>query len=147
MKATLRKAVPVVLTAILLIGLSGCGEEHRSDHDKPIRLSHIYGSAFGGAFLGVIVGDKDGKEGEYAAIGAGIFGVGALLSEIDRVNKDDDDDDDDEDEEEVVFQIRNDNGSETAVMLKKKGSTYIGPKGEHYDRLPAAEQLKQIYGS
>ncbi len=146
MKATLKKAVPVVLIAILLAGLSGCNEEHHSDNGKPIRLSRIYGSAFGGAFLGVIVGDKDGKEGEYAAIGAGIFGVGALLSEIDRVNKDDDDDDD-EDEEEVVFQIRNDNGSETAVVLKKKGSTFIGPAGEHYDRLPAAEQLKRTYGS
>ena len=148
MNATLRKAVPVVLIAMLLIGLSGCGEEHRSDHGKPIRLSHIYGSAFCGAFVGVIAGDKDGKEGEYAAIGAGIFGVGALLSEIDRVNKaDDDDDDDDEDEEEVVFQIRNDNGSETVVVLRKKGSTYVGPEGERYDRLPAAEHLRQKYGS
>lgn len=107
--------------------------------------SSIYGAAFGGAVLGVIVGDKDGKEGEYAAIGAGILGIGAWLSEVDRVNKDHDEDD--EDEEEVVFQIHNDSGSETAIVLKKRGSTYIGPEGEHYDRLPAMEHLRQKYGS
>jgi hypothetical protein len=147
MKATLQEVVPVVLIAMLLAGLSGCGENHRRDHGKPIRLSTIYGAAFGGAFLGVIVGDKDGKEGEYAAIGAGICGVGALLSEIDRVNKEAEDDDDDDDDEEVVFQIRNDNGSQTPVVLKKHGGTYIGPEGERYSRLPAAALLKQRYGS
>ncbi len=146
MKTTSKKAVPVVLIAILLVGLSGCNEGHHKGNGKPIRLSHIYGAAFGGAFVGVIAGDKDGKEGEYAAIGAGIFGVGALLSEIDRVNKHDDDDDD-EDEEEVVFNIRNDNGSETGVVLKKRGGAYIGPEGERYSRLPAAEKLTQRYGS
>ena len=69
MKATLKKTVPVVLIAILLAGLSGCNEEHHSDNGKPIRLHHIYGSAFCGALVGVIAGDKDGKEGEYAARG------------------------------------------------------------------------------
>ncbi|MHC4166353.1 MAG: hypothetical protein ACYSWQ_05300 [Planctomycetota bacterium] len=151
MKATSRKAVSVVVTIILIAGLSGCGEEHRSDHGKPIRLSPIYSSAIFGAIIGGIVGYQSDEPGEGAGVGAALFGVGALLSEIDRVNKEaeheHDDDDAGHDEEEVVFQIRNDDGSETAVVLKKRGSTYIGPEGERYDRLPAAEQLKKIYGS
>jgi len=32
------------------------------------------------------------------------------------------------------------------VTLKKKGDSYIGPKGERYDELPTEEQLKPIYG-
>jgi hypothetical protein len=47
----------------------------------------------------------------------------------------------------VVIQIRNNNGSETQVVLKRKSGTYSGPGGEHYDRLPTEEQLKPIYGS
>ena len=149
MKTTLRKAVSVVLTATLLAALSGCCEEHRSDHGKPIRLSPIYSSAIFGAIIGGIVGYQSEEPGEGAGVGAALFGVGALLGEIDHMNREAEceDDDDGEDEEEVVFQIRNDNGSETAVVLKKKGSTYIGPEGEHYDRLPTEKQLKPTYGS
>jgi len=149
MKTTLRKAVSVVLTATLLAALSGCCEEHRSDHGKPIRLSPIYSSAIFGAIIGGIVGYQSEEPGEGAGVGAVLFGVGALLGEIDRANEDEDDDEcpEEHEEEEVVFQIRNDNGSETAVVLKKKGSTYIGPEGEHYDRLPTEKQLKPIYGS
>ncbi len=147
MEATLRKAVSVVLIVILLAALSGCNEEHRSDNGKPIRLSHIYQSAIGGAIIGGIVGHQSDEGAEGAAVGAAIFGVGALLGEIDRVNKDAEDDDYGEEEEEVVFQIRNDNGSETPVVFKKKGSAYVGPEGEHYNRLPTEEQLRPIYGS
>ncbi len=149
METTLRKAVSVVLTVILLAAFGGCCEEHRSDHGKPIRLSPIYTSAIFGAIVGGIVGYQSEEPGEGAGVGAVLFGVGALLSEIDRANEDEDDDEcpEEHEEDEVVFQIRNDNGSETAVVLKKKGSTYIGPEGEHYDRLPTEKQLKPIYGS
>jgi len=149
MKATLNKAVSVVLIAVLLTVLSGCCEEHRSDTGKPIRLSPIYSSAIGGAIIGGIVGYQSEEPGEGAGVGAVLFGVGALLGEIDRANKDDDDEDDDdhEQEEEVVFQIPNDNGSETPVVLKRKGGAYIGPEGERYNRLPTVEQLTPIYGS
>lgn len=148
MKTTTRKTVSAVLTAVLLVFSSGCGEEHRSDNGKPLRLHPIYSAAITGAIIGGIVGYQSEEPGEGAAVGAVLFGVGALLGEIDRQNEDgEDNDDDDDDDEEVVFQIRNDNGSETPVVLKKKGSTYIGPNGELYDRLPAEEQLRQIYGS
>lgn len=149
MEAKLRKAVSAVLTVVLLVVLSGCCEEHCSDNGKHLRLSPIYGSAIFGAIVGGIVGHQSDDGAEGAAVGAAIFGVGALLGEIDRVNKEDEceHEDDGEDDEEVVFQIRNDNGSETAVVLRKRGGTYIGPKGEQYGRLPAAEHLRQKYGS
>ena len=149
MKTTSKKAVSVVLTAILLAAFGGCCEEHRSDHGKPMRLSPIYTSAIFGAILGGIVGYQSEEPGEGAGVGAVLFGVGALLGEIDRVNEDRDceHEDEDEDHDEVVIQIRNDNGSETSVVLKRKHGTYFGPEGEHYDRLPTEEQLKPIYGS
>jgi len=146
MEATLRKAVSVVLIVILLAALSGCSEEHRSDNGRHLRLSPIYVSAICGAIVGGIVGHQSDEGAEGAAVGAAIFGVGALLGEIDDLNREAERKDDD-DEEEVVFQIRNDNGSETPVVFKKKGSTYVGPEGEHYNQLPTEEQLRPIYGS
>ncbi len=146
MKTTSRKAVSVVLAVMLLAAFGGCNEEHRSDHRRPIRLGPIYGSAIFGAILGGIIGHQSEEPGEGAAVGAVVCGIGAWLGEIDRQNEDDDDEDD-EDEDEVVIQIRNDDGSETEVVLKRKHGTYFGPQGEHYDRLPTEEQLKPIYGS
>jgi len=32
------------------------------------------------------------------------------------------------------------------VVLKKKGSIYVGPNGERYEQLPTEEQLKPVYG-
>jgi len=147
MEAKSRKAVSGILIVILLAGLSGCNEENHSDRGKPLRLSPIYQSAITGAIVGGIIGYQSEEEGEGAALGAAIFGVGALLGEIDRANKEGECEDENDDEQEVVFQIRNGNGSQTAVVLKKSGGTYIGPEGERYDRLPAAEQLRQKYGS
>ena len=149
MEAKWKKAVSAVLTVVLLVVLSGCCEEHSSNNGKHFRLSPIYGSALFGAIIGGIVGHQSDEGAEGAGVGAAIFGVGALLGEIDRVNEEDECEHEDhgEDDEEVFFQIRNDNGSETAVVLKKRGGTYIGPKGEQYGRLPAAKQLKQQYGS
>ncbi len=150
MKTTIRKTVSVVLIAMLLAAVSGCCEEHRSDSAKPIRLGPIYSAAITGAIIGGIVGYQSEEPGEGAGVGAVLFGVGALLGEIDRANEDCDGEDDDEDDcdpqEEVVIEIHNDNGSTMPVVLKKKGATYIGPKGEKYDRLPTEEQLRPIYG-
>ncbi len=141
-----KKPVMVVLTvSLVLSACCGCGSN--SGNSDRLKLSPIYGAAFGGALLGVIAGDKDGKEGEYAAIGAGIFGVGALLAQTDEMpHEPGEEKHKDEDEQEVVVQVENDNGSLTPVVLKREGGEYIGPNGEHYKRLPTAEQLKPVYG-
>jgi hypothetical protein len=100
-----------------------------------------------GAIIGGVIGHQSDERDKGIALGATVFGVGALLSEIDRVNKEDECEDDDDDDDEVVFQIHTDKGSEKAIVLKKRGSIYIGPEDEIYDRLPTAEQLRRKYGS
>jgi hypothetical protein len=47
---------------------------------------------------------------------------------------------------ELSFEITKNDGSKTIVVLKKEGSEFIGPKGEHYPNMPTEEQLKLIYG-
>ena len=153
MKTTSRKAVSFLLIVTMLTALSGCGEQHRSDSAKPIRGSTVYGAAVGGGILGAIIGYQSDEAWAGAALGAGLFGVGALLTEIDRVNderhrdRDKKDDDEHARADEVVIRVRNDNGSETQVVLTRMRGSYFGPEGERYDRLPTEKQLKAIYGS
>ena len=42
--------------------------------------------------------------------------------------------------------VTNSNGSKTEVKLIRKGTSYIGPKGETYPTMPTEEQLRQVYG-
>jgi hypothetical protein len=150
MKTTAKKtSVALVLIASLVLGLcsgcnSGCGHS-----DNGLKLSPIYKSALWGALIGGIVGYQSEEPGEGAAIGAAIFGVGQLLKQTDKLHKEreHEDDDNDEEGEEVVVIIRNNNGSVLPVELKKKGFTYIGPKGEKYEHLPTEEQLRAAYGT
>ena len=46
----------------------------------------------------------------------------------------------------VTVNVTNKNGSITQVRLQKQGTGYLGPKGEFYDHLPTAEELKPLYG-
>lgn len=49
--------------------------------------------------------------------------------------------------ENVTVMILNSNGSKTPVVLDRgDGGTWIGPKGEIYDRFPGVEQLESAYG-
>jgi hypothetical protein len=144
---------PVVIVLIASLVLSACGGcgDNGSSGGNHLKLSPIYESALWGAAIGGIIGYQSDEAGEGAALGAAIFGVGALLQQTDRMSHKDrehkhKDKDKREEEQEVVVQVRNDNGSLTPVVLKKKGSTYIGPNGEHYKELPTEEQLKPVYG-
>ena len=43
--------------------------------------------------------------------------------------------------------ISNSNGSKTPVVLTRTaGGQWVGPRGEYYQNMPSAEQLKAIYG-
>ena len=43
--------------------------------------------------------------------------------------------------------LENTNGSKTPVELSRHPSgTWVGPKGEHYDDIPTADQLRALYG-
>ena len=146
MNTTIRKSVPVVLVASLILGLFGCCEENRKDGGKPLRLNPIYNAAIGGAIIGGVIGHQSDEPGEGAAIGAAVFGLTQLLIEIDRQHKKCEHEHEGECKGNVVVEIHNSNGSVSPVKLKKEGSVYIGPKGERYEEVPTEEQLKPIYG-
>jgi hypothetical protein len=124
----IRKPVAIALIGSLLMSVcGGCSE---------LKWHPIYSAALGGALVGWIIGHQSDQDGEGAAIGAAIGATGCLLEQIDRMSK----------EEKVVVEVTNSDGSITPVVLKKKASVYIGPKGEHYDKKPTEEQLRPLYG-
>ena len=134
--------VIALIGSLLLVG--GCNEG--------LKMSDIYGASLCGALVGGIVGYQSREEGEGAAIGAAVFGVGELLNQLDSLedrdkeDRDEDDDDNDGCKEIFVIQVHNNNGSITPVEVEKKGDIFIGPKGEQYEQLPTEEQLKPVYG-
>jgi hypothetical protein len=142
-------AVIVLTISLVLSACSGCGSDNGSDGQ--LKLHPIYQSALLGAAVGAVIGHQSDEAGNGAALGAAVFGIGALLEQTDRMSDkrrehEDGHEEKQEEEQEVVIQIKNDNGSVTTVVLKKEGGSYVGPNGEHYKRLPTAEQLKPVYG-
>ena len=94
------------------------------------------------------MGYQSREEGEGAAVGAALFGVGELLRQIDNNSgqqKQGKYGNNDEIKEIYIIQVHNSNGSITPVELTKQGNIYIGPKGEQYEKLPTEEDLK-AYG-
>ena len=45
-----------------------------------------------------------------------------------------------------VINVRNSNGSITAVPLRRQGNMWVGPQGEMYTSLPTEAQLRPLYG-
>ena len=150
MNTTIPKTTAVFFLIVsLVLGLCGCGSENQNRKSNGLKLSPIYGAALGGAIIGGIIGHQSHETGEGVAIGAAVLGVGELLRQTDKLSEKEQKRESErkaKDAEQVVIEIQNDNGSVTPVKLKKKGSIYIGPKGERYDGLPTEEQLKPIYG-
>lgn len=144
MKPTTHKTPVIVALIVSALLLCGCNEG--------LKLHPIYGEAIQGAIIGGIIGYQSREEGEGAALGAAVFGIGELLKQLDeheckeKEHEDWDDDDDDGYKEIFVIQVHNSNGSITPVEVEKKGNIYIGPKGEQYEQLPTEEQLKPVYG-
>jgi hypothetical protein len=129
MKRILKKGpTAATLIGLLVLGLcGGCGE---------MEMHPIYKAALGGALIGAIIGHDSGEEGEGALLGAAILATGCLLEQLDEMPK----------EEKIIVNITNADGSKTAVMLKKRGGRYVGPKGEHYEQMPTEDQLRPLYG-
>ena len=145
---TQHESIAIMLIASLVLsacgGCGGTGGGHRED----IKLHPIYESALWGAAIGAVIGHQSDEAGNGAALGAGVFALGSLLKQTDRMPPKSRQEKRKRDEEpqEVVIHIHNDNGSTTPVVLKRKNGDYVGPNGEHYKRLPTEEQLKPIYG-
>lgn len=139
------RSLPVVIVLVASLVLSACGGCH-DDGGGRLKLSPIYQSALWGAAIGGIIGHQSDEAEEGAALGAAVFGIGELLQQTDKMHDKKREHKHEDQEQEVVIQIQNQNGSTTPVVLKKKGGTYLGPNGEHYNRLPTAEQLQPVYG-
>ncbi|MHC4434166.1 MAG: hypothetical protein ACYTBS_20160 [Planctomycetota bacterium] len=147
MKTRNRKtSVAITLVgSLVLSACSGCNSD--SNGGGRLKLHPIYESALWGAAIGAIIGYQSDETGEGAALGAAVFGVGTLLQQTDKMpDEQEEDEHEEQDEQEVVIQIHNDNSSTTPVVLRKDGGSYVGPNGEHYNRLPTAEQLQPVYG-
>lgn len=147
---TRNQKTSVVIALVASLALSACGgcsSSCDSSNSGRLKLHPIYESMLWGALIGGIIGYQSDEAGNGAALGAAVFGVGALLQQTDKMPQERKEPKrEDEDEREVVVQIPNDNGSLTPVVLKREGGSYVGPNGEYYKRLPTAEQLKPVYG-
>ena len=129
-----------LLVLCVIIFNSGCNED--------LKLHPLFEESIKGAIIGGIVGYQSREEGEGAAVGAALFGVGELLRQIDNNSgqqKQGKYGNNDEIKEIYIIQVHNSNGSITPVELTKQGNIYIGPKGEQYEKLPTEEDLK-AYG-
>jgi hypothetical protein len=148
MKTSPYKAPVVILLAVsLVLGLCGCCSENQNDCENGLKITPIYAAAIGGGIIGGIVGHQSDETKEGVAVGAVLFSVGQLLSQIDDMaHEEKEHEEENECAKPVVIEIHNSNGSITPVKLKRDGSVYVGPKGERYEELPTEEQLKPIYG-
>lgn len=144
-KKTTSAAFALVVSLLLGLG-SGCCSENTGNNCGHLRLHPIFQEAITGAIIGGIIGYQSHEEGEGAAIGAGLFVVGELLEQADKHHKEKQQEHKEKHLEYEIVEIHNDNGSITPVKLRKKDGSYIGPKGERYEQLPAEEKLKPLYG-
>ncbi len=101
-----------------------------------------------GALAGAGVGQLAGKSTESTLIGAAVGGTAGYMigSEQDKKKTKAEMDSLREEMNTVTVNVTNSNGSITPVTLRKQGVGYVGPRGEFYNSLPTAEQLKPIYG-
>jgi len=142
--------VKVVVTFLLVIafGLStiflvGC--------ESDAQTGALVGTA-AGAGVGAIIGHQSGHTGGGALIGGAAGAAGGYLlgnegdkkkekeetkSEINSIRQE---------MGYVTVPVTNSNGSVIEVRLKKQGTTYIGPRGETYNKLPTEDQLRPVYG-
>ena len=142
MKSANHQKTKFIALAMLcvIIFTSGCNED--------LKLHPLFEESIKGAIIGGIIGYQSHEEGEGAAIGATLFGVGELLRQVDNNSgkqKATKHGHDDKIKEIYIIQVHNSNGSITPVEITKQGNIYIGPKGEQYEKMPTEEDLK-AYG-
>lgn len=134
-----------IITGVVLAGLAlqmGCAT---SGVDRETAIG-----AGIGAGLGAILGNNFGGSGNDRALGAA---AGALLGGM--VGRQSGQRTDMQNQLNLVSQqqfmttvwVENSNGSKTPVQLRQtEGGQFIGPRGEYYEKMPAMDQLRSIYG-
>lgn len=129
--------IQTLLLGLLLVGLlvSGCESDAQT-------------GAGIGALAGAGIGQLAGRDTEATLIGAAIgAGAGYIIgNEQDKKKQKAEMENQADDVDTVIVNVVNSNGSVTPVKLRRKGTGYVGPKGEYYETLPTSEQLKPAYG-
>ena len=129
--------IQTLLLGLLLVGLlvSGCESDAQT-------------GAGIGALAGAGIGQLAGRDTEATLIGAAIgAGAGYIIgNEQDKKKQKAEMENQADDVDTVIVNVVNSNGSVTPVKLRRKGTGYVGPRGEYYETLPTSEQLKPAYG-
>ncbi len=129
--------IQTLLLGLLLVGLlvSGCESDAQT-------------GAGIGALAGAGIGQLAGRDTEATLIGAAIgAGAGYIIgNEQDKKKQKAEMENQADDVDTVIVNVVNNNGSVTPVKLRRKGTGYVGPRGEYYETLPTSEQLKPAYG-
>ncbi len=129
--------IQTLLLGLLLVGLlvSGCESDAQT-------------GAGIGALAGAGIGQLAGRDTEATLIGAAIgAGAGYIIgNEQDKKKQKAEMENQADDVDTVIVNVVNSNDSVTSVKLRRKGTGYVGPKGEYYETLPTSEQLKPAYG-
>jgi hypothetical protein len=133
------KLTQIILPGLLLIGLFVTGCESDAQTGAGI-----------GALAGAGIGQLAGRDTEATLIGAAVgAGAGYIIgNEQDKKKQkaEEQPQQQTDDADTVIVNVVNSNGSVTPVKLKRKGTGYVGPKGEYYETLPTNEQLQPVYG-
>ena len=129
--------IQTLLLGLLLVGLlvSGCESDAQT-------------GAGIGALAGAGIGQLAGRDTEATLIGAAIgAGAGYIIgNEQDKKKQKAEMENQADDVDTVIVNVVNSNGSMTPVKLQRKGTGYVGPRGEYYETLPTSEQLEPAYG-
>ena len=129
--------IQTLLLGLLLVGLlvSGCESDAQT-------------GAGIGALAGAGIGQLAGRDTEATLIGAAIgAGAGYIIgNEQDKKKQKAEMENQADDVDTVIVNVVNSNDSVTPVRLQRKGTGYVGPRGEYYETLPTSEQLKPAYG-
>ena len=129
--------IQTLLLGLLLVGLlvSGCESDAQT-------------GAGIGALAGAGIGQLAGRDTEATLIGAAIgAGAGYIIgNEQDKKKQKAEMENQADDVDTVIVNVVNSNGSVTPVKLRRKGTGYVGPRGEYYETLPTSEQLEPAYG-
>ena len=135
MAKSLVKILMVIAVSLGLAFFAGCESDAQT------------GSAIG-ALAGAGIGQLAGGDTESTLIGAAIGGgAGYMLgNEQDKKRAAADREGLRQEMNIVTVNITNSNGSVSQVRLRKQGVGYVGPRGEYYEKLPTADQLRPIYG-
>ena len=124
-----------LLGLVSMVGFMGC----QSDAQTGALVGGVGGAALGQAI---------GGDTESTLIGGGVGAVagGFVGNESDKAKMRQEMEATREMSNTQVVNVRNSNGSYTAVPLRRSGNVWVGPNGEQYTNFPTQEQLQTMYG-